>query len=168
MSLFQRIKKKLIALSALVLLFGIPMSLRWIPDDFWNFFKPSQEDSSALHISWRELRSLDLETGRYPESLKKLELEPVKIPGFIVPLEDDAGRISEFLLVPSPQACIHVPPPPGNQMIHVFLEKSIPYSTQYRAVFVTGNLKIVSTKSMYGSASYTMKGMKVERFKKSL
>ena len=43
----------------------------------------------------------------------------VKIPGFIVPLEENKGEVTEFLLVPYFGACIHTPPPPANQILHV-------------------------------------------------
>ena len=41
----------------------------------------------------------------------------VKIPGFVVPLEGTAELTTEFLLVPFFGACIHVPPPPSNQIV---------------------------------------------------
>jgi hypothetical protein len=43
----------------------------------------------------------------------------VRIAGFVVPLERKGEQILEFLLVPYFGACIHVPPPPANQIIHV-------------------------------------------------
>lgn len=43
---------------------------------------------------------------------KKLDNQDVRIPGFVVPLEGDAKKITAFLLVPYFGACIHVPPPP--------------------------------------------------------
>ena len=36
----------------------------------------------------------------------------VKIGGYVVPLDFDATKVTEFLLVPFVGACIHVPPPP--------------------------------------------------------
>ena len=36
----------------------------------------------------------------------------IRIPGFIVPLENQRGQVTEFLLVPYFGACIHTPPPP--------------------------------------------------------
>jgi hypothetical protein len=49
----------------------------------------------------------------------------VRIPGYIVPLEaDDQGRLTEFFLVPFLGACIHVPPPPPNQIVYVKLPQA--------------------------------------------
>ncbi|MEO8924216.1 MAG: DUF3299 domain-containing protein [Caldimonas sp.] len=39
----------------------------------------------------------------------------VKLPGYVVPLEEVRGGLKEFLLVPYFGACIHTPPPPANQ-----------------------------------------------------
>jgi hypothetical protein len=50
----------------------------------------------------------------------KLNQLRVKIPGFIVPLDNRPdGRVQEFFLVPYFGACIHVPPPPPNQIVYV-------------------------------------------------
>ena len=43
----------------------------------------------------------------------------VLLPGYVVPLEFSDSRIIEFLLVPWVGACIHKPPPPANQIVHV-------------------------------------------------
>jgi hypothetical protein len=50
---------------------------------------------------------------------KKLDGKTVKIPGYIVPLDHIGFGVVEFMLVPFIGACIHVPPPPPNQLIYV-------------------------------------------------
>ena len=74
--------------------------------------------------------------------VKALDGQSVKIPGYIVPLEGDDRRVTEFLLVPYFGACIHVPPPPPNQIIHVEFPQGVPYSVTYDAVWVTGTIKV--------------------------
>ncbi len=54
---------------------------------------------------------------------QKLDNQEVRIPGFVVPLEGDAKKITAFLLVPYFGACIHVPPPPTNQVVYVSYPK---------------------------------------------
>jgi len=153
--------KKCIPLALLVLILGLPFMLRFIPEGLFQ----SSTKQRVIDISWRDLRQLDFQTGQMSDALRELENQLIKIPGFIVPLVDDAGEIAEFLLVPSPQACIHVPPPPPNQMVHVYLRENIQYESQYRAVYVTGRLQIASATSQYGFASFTLDGLKVERFR---
>ena len=49
----------------------------------------------------------------------------VRIPGYLLPLELENDEATEFLLVPYQGACIHTPPPPPNQIVHVKLESGI-------------------------------------------
>ena len=58
-----------------------------------------------VEIDWPLLRSLDYKTGETSPHLAKLDGGFVKIPGFVVPLDDDGAGRRDFLLVPSPQAC---------------------------------------------------------------
>ena len=95
-------------------------------------------------ITWSELRKLNYKTGEMPDSLRLLVGESIKIPGFAVPLEGDDGfeYIDEFLLVPYFGACIHVPPPPPNQVIHVVLEEPVYFEVISFAIWITGILEI--------------------------
>lgn len=114
-------------------------------------------------VDWRQLVKFDYVTGAVPQELKGFDGKQVKIPGFMVPLEDNQKQVTEFLLVPSPQACVHVPPPPPNQMIHVVMEKGTPVA--WEPIWIYGEFNIHSKRSMYGESSFTMKGLKVEAYK---
>lgn len=65
----------------------------------------------------------------------------IRIAGFVVPLERSQELVTEFLLVPYFGACIHVPPPPANQIIHVFPMTPVKDMKTMDAVWVTGVLK---------------------------
>ena len=65
----------------------------------------------------------------------------VKIPGFVIPLEGDENTVTEFLLVPYFGACIHVPPPPPNQIIYVKFPQGAPIQQLWDVVYVIGTLK---------------------------
>ena len=54
---------------------------------------------------------------------KSLEDKEVKLPGYVIPLEYYGREINTFLLVPYIGACIHVPPPPPNQIVYVDSKK---------------------------------------------
>jgi hypothetical protein len=92
----------------------------------------------------------------------------IRIAGFVVPLERTQNRVTEFLLVPYFGACIHVPPPPANQIIHVTMEKPVTMSTM-DAVWVTGTLRTTRTaaekakddRTGMGSAGYRMVGVQI-------
>ena len=51
--------------------------------------------------------------------IPELDGQSIKIAGFVIPLEFENKRITQFFLVPFYGACIHVPPPPPNQIILV-------------------------------------------------
>jgi hypothetical protein len=66
----------------------------------------------------------------------------IRIPGFIVPLEyDEKQVITEFFLVPYFGACIHVPPPPPNQIIHVKYPEGLTLEALYDPFWIEGKLK---------------------------
>jgi len=69
-----------------------------------------------------------------------LDGRTVRIPGYLLPLDFDGSAVSEFLLVPYVGACIHVPPPPPNQIVHVDLDQTYATSGLYSAVWVTGEI----------------------------
>lgn len=89
-----------------------------------------------------------------------------RVPGFIVPVAMDAtGMVSEFLLVPYFGACIHVPPPPPNQIVYVKPEKPFRLKTIYEPQWVIGVLKSNVQKTRVASAAYTIAAEKIEPYK---
>jgi hypothetical protein len=90
----------------------------------------------------------------------------VRIPGFVVPLEVQNRQIVEFLLVPYFGACIHTPPPPANQIIHVLPSKPLNHDKAMSAVWISGTLETVRTDSGMGSAGYWMRAETVVPYRK--
>ena len=133
--------------------------------------KPGNEKKSAdkpgqgKAITWETLYLLDYKTGKAPDAVKKLHKTKVRIPGFVVPLSDDLSALKEFLLVPNPQACIHVPPPPPNLIIYGVLDKAMPIEKVSNPSWVEGTLTIEKSESEYGAASYKMTVEKMEEYK---
>ena len=124
----------------------------------------SDEKHSYKTIYWNKLRELDLESGNMPDELKALNGTRIRVPGFVVPLEDEDTQLSEFLLVPSPQACIHVPPPPPNQMVMVRMKKGSAPKREWGPIWLNGLLEIKTTNSSFGNVSYQMVGETTEKF----
>jgi hypothetical protein len=94
-----------------------------------------------------------------------LNLTVVKLPGFVVPLDlTPDGMVRELYLVPYVGACIHVPPPPPNQIVFVKLTEAISLPSIYEAVWVTGTLRTQLKNSRFGMAAYTLEGSKVEPY----
>lgn len=79
----------------------------------------------------------------------------VKLPGYIVPLTiDDNSRITEFLLVPYFGACIHVPPPPSNQIVYVTSEGGVALGDMWQPYWIEGTLSVESFSSDMGDTGY--------------
>ena len=97
---------------------------------------------------------------------KALDGQRIRLPGFVVPLErDSAGKVTEFLLVPYFGACIHVPPPPPNQLVFVRARSPLTLESAESAVWVTGQLSISFKPSRLGAAAYTLIATELEAYK---
>ncbi len=80
----------------------------------------------------------------------------VRIPGYVVPLEEGKAGMSEFLLVPYFGACVHTPPPPSNQIVHVLPKEAAKGLRSMDTVWVTGVLSTLQTDSYMGTASWRL------------
>ncbi len=127
------------------------------------FFKGHSSGGTAPELDWRTLGELDYIANKPTPQLLKLDGQRVKIPGFMVPLEDNQRLVTEFLLVPSPQACIHVPAPPPNQMVYAKMKKGVPAA--HGPIWIYGQFKISTQKSQYGDASFELEVDFVEDYK---
>lgn len=88
----------------------------------------------------------------------------VKIPGFVVPLEGDENKVTEFLLVPYFGACVHVPPPPSNQIIHVVFKDGAPAEATYDPIWVTGTITTDSWQGDLAQVGYSLKGISISPY----
>ena len=88
----------------------------------------------------------------------------IRIPGYVVPLEEGKQGLKEFLLVPYYGACIHSPPPPANQIVHVVLSKPIRHFRTMDTVWVHGTLQATQAKSYMGVSGYRIDATKVEPY----
>lgn len=80
----------------------------------------------------------------------------VRLPGFIVPIDYHGVGVTAFLLVPFVGACVHVPPPPANQL--VFVTTKEPYESEglYEPVSVVGMFSTVSTRTQLAESGYVL------------
>jgi uncharacterized protein len=89
----------------------------------------------------------------------------VKIPGFVVPLVmTETGVVIELFLVPYYGACIHVPPPPPNQIIYVKMQTGFRIKSLYDAYWISGELHTASKALPMASAAYTLTGAAAEPY----
>ncbi len=127
-------------------------------------------DVEGLFAKRKEIT--ELRRKRANATVKELDDKLISMPGFVLPLEYEGKKVTEFLLVPWVGACIHTPPPPPNQIVHITVKEPFETKGMFEAVTVTGVIKLKEvTKNLYlidGTAdintSYTMAGAKVEKY----
>ena len=131
---------------------------------------------------YKDLKALNLDTlkdndPKADEALKKMRKmwdnapinplilgQSVRLPGYMVPLEDLPEGTKEFLLVPYFGACVHSPPPPANQIVHVVLDKPTKRFRLMNTLWVTGPLSGTKTDSHMGVSSYRIDAKQVTPF----
>ena len=103
----------------------------------------------------------------------ELDGRHIRMAGYALPLEFSDKTITEFLLVPWVGACIHTPPPPANQIVHVTLAEGIKPTGRFVPVWVTGKMAVKAEKKnlflVDGSndinIAYTLAAVKVTPFR---
>ena len=88
----------------------------------------------------------------------------VKMPGFIIPLDGDSQGVREILLVPFVGACIHVPPPPPNQLVYVTTETPYRDAGLFDPVWVTGVFNEWPTETELAEVGYILEAEKIEPY----
>jgi hypothetical protein len=161
--------KKLILFIALIIGFSLPsyaasngdtLTLEWIDlvpenerNQFDSFGMPAVDHSGAT-----------MEQSKLGSVRQELNGSKVKIPGFVIPLEGDANMVTEFLLVPYFGACIHVPPPPPNQIIYVNFPQGAPIQQLWDVIYVTGTLKSETYSHELAETGYMIEGIEIEEY----
>lgn len=94
---------------------------------------------------------------------KELNNARVRLPGFVVPLKFEGKLMREFLLVPYFGACVHSPPPPSNQVVHVVLDRPAKVEMM-DLVWVSGRMRVASSSTEMGEAGYRIEGVDVSPY----
>ena len=140
----------------------------------------AEQAAKALRAEGVDLEAMLAEAERVRQEVERrnnavveaLDGRSVRMPGYALPLEFEDEGSRELLLVPFVGACIHVPPPPPNQMVLVRLEKPYVVDNLYAPVWVTGTLHVEGTSRSLsyvdGSAmlqtSYAIDGISVQPY----
>lgn len=89
----------------------------------------------------------------------------VRLPGFVVPIDQRGTGVTAFILVPFAGACVHVPPPPANQL--VFVTTETPYDSKglFEPVNVVGMFGVSSLRTHLAEIGYALSADKIEPFR---
>ena len=97
-------------------------------------------------------------------TIAALDGTTIRLPGYVVPIEESGGEVREFLLVPYFGACVHTPPPPSNQIAYVVASKPVKGLRSMDAVWVTGTLKVQRQDTLMGTSSYEIVPTAIEPY----
>lgn len=111
----------------------------------------SDEVESAIQ------KSATKSTKDIPRAHFNLNGADVRLAGYIVPLDDSPENlVTEFFLVPYVGACIHVPPPPPNQIVYIKFPLGLRVSNIYQAFQIEGTLHTQTMHTGLADTSYMM------------
>lgn len=88
----------------------------------------------------------------------------VRLPGFIVPIDYSGTGVSAFILVPYVGACVHVPPPPANQLVFVTSPKPYESKGLFEPVNVIGMFGVSSISTQIADIGYALSADKIVSF----
>jgi len=119
---------------------------------------PSSYQEGAFMSMKRRQPGADLP----PRTVAELDGKRVRIGGYVVPLDFEATTIKEFLLVPFVGACIHVPPPPANQIVYVKTDAGLEITGQFDPVWVTGTIKTEPAFTGLADTGYSLTAERID------
>lgn len=121
----------------------------------------------AGEVTWETLKTLDVDPKtKSPVAkgeLKKILGKEITMKGFMMPLDYDSKALVEFLFMPYVPACMHVPPPPPNQLVLVKMKKGTTVAPSFYPIEITGKLTLDANKDL--ESSYKMEGIKIKELK---
>jgi len=135
-------------------------TLKWddlMPEGEWDAFDRQYQSLFDLDsIEEGSAQDQMIQLGTF-NTVEGLDGQKVRLPGFVLPFEyTEYKKVSEFLLVPYFGACIHVPPPPPNQIVYVVSESSVTIGDMWMPVWAKGTLRAQKNVNDLGSAAYTL------------
>lgn len=121
----------------------------------------------AVEVNWETLKTLEIDPKtKNPIAkggLQKVLGKEITMKGFMMPLDYDSKAVVEFLFMPYVPSCMHVPPPPANQLVLVKMKKGITVQPSFFPIEITGKISIDSNKEL--ESSFKMEGLKIKELK---
>lgn len=150
---------------------GTHVEIKW--DDLvpkgWDPMKGIGTDPNVGMLSDADPKVLDMmrrlrEAWDNAPTVPALDGASIKLPGYLVPLDETKAGLTEFLLVPYFGACIHTPPPPANQIVLVVPARPVAGFRSMDTVWVRGTLRTARSGSPMGTSAYRLEAALVDRY----
>lgn len=135
------------------------------PESIWEIEDGSAEDnieSLTAKNKTKDTAQAKAES-RYMAALKSSKVvkafdnKNIKLPGFIVPLvTNEQNKVTEFFIVPYFGACLHMPPPPPNQIVFATQKQGFELESLQQAFWFEGNLTISTHNNELGDSAYSL------------
>ena len=127
-------------------------------DILWQDLIPIGCDQEFVKINHNEfdLNNSQEQNSIFSPTVETLDGRLLSIPGYALPIVFNLTEVKEFLLAPYMGACIHVPAPPSNQVVHVKLKKPMAMASLVGPLQVRGNMSITESTNDFASSSYLL------------
>jgi len=136
------------------------------PDYISEIKEGSLEDTFERQIE----TAFDPSTNPYQQALvstkviAEMDGQRVKLPGFVVPISvNEQQLVTEFFIVPYFGACLHMPPPPPNQIVYGSYPQGLVQPSLYEPFWLSGQLKTQVYENDMALAAYEMRVVAYER-----
>jgi hypothetical protein len=97
--------------------------------------------------------------------VEALDGRRVRLGGYVLPFDfNGSNQISRFLLVPYVGACIHVPPPPPNQLVFVTTQEPVEIDGLWDPVYAEGIMRTTRQDNDLGDTAYTLELIELRPF----
>ena len=118
-------------------------------------------DGERDEVADRWLPIFDVNAYRFVEALDGVR---VRMPGFLLPMETGSEGVTEFILTPYAGACVHVPPPPPNQLVFVHAQEPWPSTRLFQPIWVTGTLSVNPISTELAEVGYGLEAERIEEY----
>jgi hypothetical protein len=131
----------------------------------WADLLPEGEGDRLARLQQMQAIELGFDhfgTEQFPQimsfaAVEELDGQRVRLGGYILPFDYfSGGRVTRFLLVPYVGACIHVPPPPPNQLVYVETSEPVEVAGLWDPVYAEGILRVQRQDTDLAAVAYTL------------